>query len=655
MSGKRPTIYLPIARQFLLMLAIFILLTVAVLGYSAREYMEVQTDLLNESLDSYSSQLAKTTQAAYDSYENICYTVAYSQSVQDYLTNEDSAAVYESYQDLISELENYALLNTYIVDIAVCGRDGRFAAIVGASYNYEDYALLLADARFAYRSVGTTRIIGTECHILAMPIYSLGAAENTNLGVLFLAVDVESLLSNTLSGADSGSNYEPQILFVDSSDHLLYGEEELFRLLKQSSPDPETDSVYELTDAEDPASPVYTVREYALTGIDHTLYVLIERSALTNEVILVTIRLMIGICLVLLLILLFLFFIYRTIFSSLRQLTASMKRISEGDQKLYKKGVEIKQGRIGSTEIRDISNAFNEMLRETDRLNHTVFETYTHMYELEDNNRRTEIAFLRSQINPHFLYNTLTMICGMAAEGCTDEIIDVAGALSRIFRYSIKGSDLVPLREEMEIVEAYLRIQKTRFAGRFSVEVHCTDAALECLIPRMIIQPLVENAIVHGLEKKTAPGMLTIQAGIRAGRDALPGAEENPAADTVPDADRNSSSRPDLRQDTSEILILRVSDTGIGMPKERLEAIQKELQVSASGGTGNQDTGTCAGFTAEYARMDSEYHESIGLLNVNHRMVLYYGRNYTLHISSEEGKGTDVEIRVPCHRDESSP
>lgn len=94
------------------------------------------------------------------------------------------------------------------------------------------------------------------------------------------------------------------------------------------------------------------------------------------------------------------------------------------------------------------------MLIKTEELNHTIFDSYTRMYELEANNRKTEIAFLRSQINPHFLYNTLTMICGMAAEGMTDKIILVTGALSQIFRYSIKGNDMVPLREELEIVKS---------------------------------------------------------------------------------------------------------------------------------------------------------------------------------------------------------
>mgnify|MGYP000429421042 CR=1 FL=1 len=80
------------------------------------------------------------------------------------------------------------------------------------------------------------------------------------------------------------------------------------------------------------------------------------------------------------------------------------------------------------------------MLIKTEELNHTIFDSYTRMYELEANNRKTEIAFLRSQINPHFLYNTLTMICGMAAEGMTDKIILVTGALSQIFDTALKGT-----------------------------------------------------------------------------------------------------------------------------------------------------------------------------------------------------------------------
>ena len=141
------------------------------------------------------------------------------------------------------------------------------------------------------------------------------------------------------------------------------------------------------------------------------------------------------------------------------------------------------------------------MLIKTEELNHTIFDSYTRMYELEANNRKTEIAFLRSQINPHFLYNTLTMICGMAAEGMTDKIILVTGALSQIFRYSIKGNDLVSLREELEIVKSYLMIQKERFADSFTIEYNFSEMMPMTASKQNGHQPLVENAIVHGLEK----------------------------------------------------------------------------------------------------------------------------------------------------------
>ena len=144
---------------------------------------------------------------------------------------------------------------------------------------------------------------------------------------------------------------------------------------------------------------------------------------------------------------------FHPLISSLNELTQFMKKITEGERKAAKEGITIKQGMFGCLEITNISDAFNEMLRETNRLNYTIFKTYTEMYELEMNNRNTEIAFLRSQINPHFLYNTLTAICGMASAGMTDEIISVTNALSQIFRSSIKGSDTETVPKHMETVK----------------------------------------------------------------------------------------------------------------------------------------------------------------------------------------------------------
>lgn len=267
---------------------------------------------------------------------------------------------------------------------------------------------------------------------------------------------------------------------------------------------------------------------YSIPGIEHTLYVLIDKSQITRQVARISGRQLLVMCAITFLALLFLFLLYRPLIRSLKQLTDFMNTISSGDRRAMKEGAVIHQGLIGSKEISEISTAFNDMLIETEKLNHTIFDTYTRMYELENNNRKTEIAFLRSQINPHFLYNTLTMICGLAAEGMDDKIISVTGALSRIFRYSIKGSDMVTLEEEMSIVRSYLMIQKERFEDRFTVRYEFSEDSHDCLIPKMVIQPLVENAIVHGLEKAWSP------ASFLSGQAAIPNTDIWPYGSLIP-------------------------------------------------------------------------------------------------------------------------
>lgn len=606
MKNKR-TILLPVVRQFTIVLIIFTICTICVTLYSAYDYSRLQTDFLNNSLESYSAQLAKSTKEAYESYENICYSIAYSQVVQHYLLSGSSQQSYETYQPLENQLSNTALLNPYIIDIAVYGQDASFASLCGSASNYEAFSRSLSDSRFPYRSVGIATINGTLCHILAMPIYSLGTGESRYLGILFLAIDVNNLLGNSLKSDEN--EYNPKILFTDSIGQLVYGEPLLYETLRLAEAH---SNVYQIEVSSD--GPVtYAVTGYSIPSIEHTLYVLIDKSQVTRQVSRITGRLLLVMGTMIALVFLFLFLLYRPLIGSLKQLTHFMNTISSGDRRALKDGAIIRQGFIGSSEINEISTAFNDMLVQTEKLNHTIFDTYTRMYELEANNRKTEIAYLRSQINPHFLYNTLTMICGLAAEGMDDKIISVTGALSQIFRYSIKGSDMVTLREEMTIVKSYLMIQKERFEDRFSIRYEFSEDSYDCLIPKMIIQPLVENAIVHGLEKSLEPGELLIGAG---------------------------------RNPEHGYLAIWIFDSGVGMPESRLMALRESIMQSGSHKSGDA--------SADLAALDSQNHDSIGILNVNSRMVLYYGNDYTLILDSEEGVGTNVQIRVPYRTKEEA-
>lgn len=599
-STKETRILLPLTKQFAVMLSFFALCTAGVLLYSIYDFTKLQNDLWNASLEPYSSQLAKNTMNAYENYEHICYSIAYNQQVQNYLMSRENGKSYEGYLQIENQLNSAALLNSDITDIAVYGSDGHFAALNGSSDNYEEFARTLSESRFSYRSAGTAVINGTDCHVLAMPIYSLGTGTSRYLGLLFLAIDVDSLF-NTASSS-TGTTYDPEIIFLNEDNRLVYGKVDLYEALVDVDAGK---GLLQVNNIED--SVVYAAKKYTIPVIDHTLYVLIDKSHTQKQVIQLFTRLLICMGALLVLILLFLFLLYRPLIRSLQLLTRFMKTLSSGDRRAYKEKFTIHQGPVGISEIDEICKAFNEMLQQTDMLNHTIFDTYLKMYEMENNNRLTEIAFLRSQVNPHFLYNTLTMICGMAAEGMTDEIISVTGALSRIFRYSIKGSDMVTLQEEMDIVRAYLMIQKERFGERFTVQYDFWDNSLSCLMPKMIVQPLVENAIVHGLEKSLKPGQLRIGAG---------------------------------RNPEHGYLAIWIYDTGVGMPEDKL----KELRDALSHLPGKKQGGN----GAAYSEMQQIIaHEGIGILNVNSRMVLYYGTDYTLLIDSEEGVGTNIQIRVP--------
>lgn len=580
-------ILIPLKRQLLSIMILFILgafvLTVLITIQNTTSHLA----LLNNSLTTYSSQLAKTTRNAYENYENICYSLAYGNSVQQYLQNENIDSKYELYQALHKQFSDSAQLASSIADIAVYGTNGDFVSLNGAISNYEIYTSSLEPSRFPYRALGTTTIGKKYCHILAMPIYTLNSADHRYLGILFLAIDLEALLGN---GSEEVEIFSPIILLEDSNKNIVFGDPEFTGNLPEEYSE---NAIYKTYLPSTKA--YYAVKAHNISSISYTLYVLVEQKRITMQLVSLSRGVLIGLLCLSALILLFMFLLYKPFITSFDQMTDFMHKVSTGNRNVAKAGLHVDQGLIGIQELDDITTSFNEMLTETDRLNHTIFETYTRMYEMESNNRKTEIAYLRSQINPHFLYNTLTLICGLASASMDDEIISVTNALSQIFRYSIKGKDIVTLEEELEIVKSYLMIQKERFGDRFEVKYEVADKCLQCMIPRMVLQPLVENAIVHGLEPSETPGKLIIGAG------------------------------PDP---SNSYYAVWVYDTGVGMDTVTRDALRHSLK--------NVDN-----------PKNPNDHTSIGLLNVNSRMVLYYGADFTLTLDSEEGVGTNVQFHIP--------
>lgn len=582
-------------RQFLFIMIFLFVCISLITSFTCMKYISLHTRVVQQNMELYSSQLSRSVSEMYKICRNIAYTLSYNQILQDYMSTEIPSEKYAGYNLAYNQLVSMMELSPYIKDIAVINDSGNTVAVYGA---YETYAALQNIQSFtdnSLHSLGRTTVENTDCQILGMPVYRLQSNTPLRIGTLFLAIDIDAFF---LENPPTDTDYIHGYLLTDSTGNIIYGKRQYYDAV----------SSVETSDELSIGAHTYYVNQYTLPIVDSTFYMFINKDAFISAGNRIATLQLICMGLLLLAVSFVMFQIYRPLINSLQKLTHFMQEITNGKQQNYRNGIKISQGFIGSTEIQEITNAFNAMLLHTYDLNHTIFENYTHMYEMDINNKKTEIAYLRSQINPHFLYNTLTMICGMASTGMQQEIIDTASSLSAIFRYSIKGEDMVTLRDEMEIVRSYLKIQMYRFEDRFTVTYDLPEESLNCMIPKMVIQPIVENAIVHGLEPSLTPGRLVIGAG------------KNP---------------------DKGYLAIWIFDTGIGMKPEKLQQIRDALQVPVHISSHT--------IMDSYSYMDSKHHDSIGLLNVNSRMILYFGIDYSLILDSEEGVGTNIQLRIPYH------
>jgi len=241
-------------------------------------------------------------------------------------------------------------------------------------------------------------------------------------------------------------------------------------------------------------------------------------------------------------------------------------------------------------EITELGMSFNIMIGR-------IKELLDAKIKEQDNLKKAELRALQAQINPHFLYNTLDTIIWMAESKKTDQVIEIVSALSSFFRISLsKGKDWITIGEEVERTRSYLTIQKMRYRDIMDYEIKVDEVVLDNTILKLILQPLVENALYHGIKNKRSGGTITLRA----------------------------------KQKDENKILLEVEDNGIGFTSEKLAQVQAEL---------NDDSGEI--------RLES----GVGIGNVNKRIKLYYGKQYGLSIESEHNTGTRVTLLVPAIKD----
>ena len=271
--------------------------------------------------------------------------------------------------------------------------------------------------------------------------------------------------------------------------------------------------------------------------------------------------------------------ILRTIISSLEELTRVTERIAEGD-------FGARSGIDTQDEIGQVSGAVNDMAQRLEVMVDQIKDDERKM-------RNAELRLLQEQINPHFLYNTLDTIVWLIEGGKYEQAEDMVMYLSDFFKLALShGREFITIREEELHIRSYLQIQQIRYRDILDYEINIDAGIYQYKILKLTLQPLVENALYHGIKPKRARGLVKITGY--------------------------------LQEDHT--IRLCVEDDGVGMSAEELEAMRREISLPAS----------------------EEGNKGFGMANVSERIRLNFGREHGMEIESEEGKGTKVSVTIPA-------
>ncbi len=267
-----------------------------------------------------------------------------------------------------------------------------------------------------------------------------------------------------------------------------------------------------------------------------------------------------------------------------RSITRPLQKLNEVTEQVAEGNLKVRSDVQTGDEVGVLSASLNTMI---DKINGLLEQVTKEQVRL----RKAEFELLQSQINPHFLYNTLDAIIWLAEAGEQKKVVSMVRSLSEFFRTSLnRGKDIIPLKEEVLHVRSYLEIQQVRYQDILNYEIDMPEELDKYLIPKITIQPLVENALYHGIKNKRGSGKIRIRG-----------------------------------EKKEQKLVIEIADDGIGISKERLWQVNDGIQKKVLTGK-----------------------DIYGLYNVNERIRLNFGEEYGINVQSIYGEGTTVQVILPC-------
>ncbi len=547
----------------LIILVLFLFFLLLGAFYATQEHTRRLTEQSILELGKNNLALANAQlESHYDALSSLAASFCYSPTAEQYLAK-DSLSRFQDAEDLSSVFANTLLLNQDIRSIYLYQPDMERIASFGKEFDIPDSEGLPVEKAGVGDGLLSEQA-GRLCYPYYYPIYDLRNPTAHDLLGLCVIILTPDSLDEILEESKPTSHSElylldrnQRILSSSSPTNLSHFPEELL----QSSREHQVQSI------RTPASgwrivsriPAYELQQQGL-GVGPGILLLYGIST----------------CLLLLLIC----FCYFHIIRPLRLVDGFIRSSTKHPAQRLRLGRK--------DEIGTVSASLNRMLDIQQEMNAKIQLSQKKMYETELSKKQAQIIAYQNQINPHFLYNTLECIRDMALYYEADSIAEITMALSFLFRYAVKGNSIVTIAEEAEYIQEYAKIIAYRFMGKISIDISMDPDAAGKEMVKMLLQPLVENAVFHGLEQKAEDGLVDIR--IESGKGGK--------------------------------ICFAVSDDGCGMSQERLKTLREEIQ-------------------------EPGHSNRIGLANIYQRLRLFYGDSFSFQIESSLGDGTYVAISIP--------
>ena len=538
---------------------------------NSSEYTHTIIQQMNQNIDSY-----------IDYMENIAYLISSNEDVQDYLFDEkiDNEGRYR----ILNQFQTILDSRSDIRNVGIISKNGRMLINDGSKSVNQDLDLNTQEwyATALEKPNGPILTSSHVQHIISgerpwVITLSRGIRDRSGSGekegVFFIDLNY-SAISGLCDQSTVGTKGYAFIL--DAKGNIVYHpqQQQLYNELQTENisliMDTDEDTVLTGTGNDGKLYSTSRSEKTGWTVVDCTnVKELLSKSRQAQSVYVLTAIILVIVAL------LFSRFMARSITLPIQKLRDSMKKVQEGDFSV-------------SDVVVDSKNEIGSLTKSFDVMTHRIHELMEQNVHEQEEKRKSELKALQSQINPHFLYNTLDSIIWMAEGKKNEEVVLMTASLARLLRQSISNEDeVVPIANEVEYARGYLTIQKMRYKDKLEFQIEVDSSILYIPLIKLVLQPIIENAIYHGLKYKESKGLLIVKGFMKDGN-----------------------------------AVLQVIDDGVGMDEETLAHIYDKHKVN--------------------------YHSNgVGVYNVQKRLKLYYGEDYGITYTSELGKGTTATITIP--------